>query len=1419
MKKLLLISLFISCSNLISEAKVWIVNNNSNAPAGQLNNINAAMSVATSGDTIYVVGSPTPYDQFIYPTIPLTFIGPGYRPDKDNPYSAQLGQFGFQNGAGNCRILGFILSQFAISNGGADNLEIAYNYFTSMQVIIGGGCWVHNNIFNVTGGNCYLSLRWSYNHITNNIFNNCQQKDYFMIDQEPGYAPHAGNEINNNLFLSSGGGYVMDNALNFSISNNIFMHCTPVNPGSPFPPTNCNFNYNLTYQTYLDTFLFGTNYSSSGINYYATNPNFINPTGNFIFDYPPYDFQLQTTSVGHNGGSDSTDIGPFGGTAYPMLNLTGQINIPAIKKLTIANPIVGINKPFNFHLKTTASAGSGNIVAAEYFFDTDSGNGTGIMLPIIVGDTLEFDASVVHGLALGNHVFGFRTKDVNGHWSIPEMRSFSVCSVDGPLASFDAYVSGYDVILNNTSQNLDTCHWVFSDGGSSNQVSLVHHFDSAGVFDIQLISINPCDADGDTMTRSFSLLGVNSIYPNSASNFGYATFNLYGTGFTQSTKVKLIRNGNILIPLNDSIVVHSISYCQCIFLLSNVDTGSYDLLVEYDTTSVLKQNAINIVPVVFLSNPISTSITGPNSIRTGNTNFYDITISNNTNFTQYRIPVTLLLPKAISNSLLFSISNPSDTSFANYDTISTGIDTQVMVDQVNQDYTEISFFVNTIDPNSYKNLRISIISPIDQTFWIYAIVGNPFVSSGETQFHKISYANSTLSGGCFVDEETYNCIIGALSNLSFLLGPEGDCIASSIILNLNILYNGICGSGVEDIITSLIKDFYSAFMSCSGLSFIEKLKKWNELSDDIHLLLDCSKYESVIIPMVINSFTASHDPNDKFGSTSINNSIKIQSKGFLNYNILFENVDTAIAAAQFVKIIDTLDVNNLDLSTFQLNEIRFGDTTISIPPGRKSFAIDIDLRPDIQLIARVEAFLNDSTGVATWFLISLDPLTMEPITDPWIGFLPPNDSTGRGQGSVSYSVKTKSNIATGTIINNKADVFFDFNAPVTTPTWTNIIDDLKPQSAVNALSPQTNSDSINVSWSGTDNGPAGVYAYNVYYNKNGGAFILWKNNTSLTSDIFVGETDSTYGFYSVAIDSALNVEDAPSVADASTTITIGTLNCNTYNTYQPNQWGSGSGGASGSNYAYLHSHFNSTFPGGLTLGACSRSVHFTSAHAITKYLPDLGLTPFIPNGVTTNPVGLHCHYLNKLVALTLNIKFDATDVNFNPNSTVLFKDLVITKGLFAGITVDSLWTIANEFLGCGTDTVMNRKIRSAMYAINNSWKSGILQNDYLACPDSSAKYSANDDGSFIGDEDANYFDFDIFPNPAQSNFTIDVMNNGENYSVELYNTLGTQVYSKTFANTATVSEQLIDIRTLPKGIYVVQIKGATSTGSKKLVVE
>jgi len=78
---------------------------------------------------------------------------------------------------------------------------------------------------------------------------------------------------------------------------------------------------------------------------------------------------------------------------------------------------------------TTSTTDVPNLVAAEYFFDTDPGVGNGTSIPITTGATSNFIASIPTGsLTPGFHFVAIRAKGANGKWGIFESRGFYITS-------------------------------------------------------------------------------------------------------------------------------------------------------------------------------------------------------------------------------------------------------------------------------------------------------------------------------------------------------------------------------------------------------------------------------------------------------------------------------------------------------------------------------------------------------------------------------------------------------------------------------------------------------------------------------------------------------------------------------------------------------------------------------------------------------------------------------------------------------------------------------------------------------------------------------------------------------------------------------------------------------------------------------
>ena len=293
---------------------------------------------------------------------------------------------------------------------------------------------------------------------------------------------------------------------------------------------------------------------------------------------------------------------------------------------------------------------------------------------------------------------------------------------------------------------------------------------------------------------------------------------------------------------------------------------------------------------------------------------------------------------------------------------------------------------------------------------------------------------------------------------------------------------------------------------------------------------------------------ASRDPNAKTGPAGAGVANYIAAGRLLAYRIDFENDATAGAPAQYVAIRDSLSPD-LDWSTFEVTEIGFGDQVIAVPAQRQSYATTVNLTYlGVEIEVQVDVRIDPGSGEIAANFYTLDPSTGLP-PPVAIGFLPAEDGSGRGQGYFSYVVRPRAGLATGTAIRNVATITFDFGEVIATnqrdphdptqgtdPTKEALVtlDTGAPSSAVAAL-PALSLPGFRVSWSGTDTG-AGIAAYTIYVQDNGGPFTAWLSATALTESAYPGVPGHMYGFYSIASDAVGLQEPAKTVAAATTTV-------------------------------------------------------------------------------------------------------------------------------------------------------------------------------------------------------------------------------------------------------------------------------------------
>ena len=301
------------------------------------------------------------------------------------------------------------------------------------------------------------------------------------------------------------------------------------------------------------------------------------------------------------------------------------------------------------------------------------------------------------------------------------------------------------------------------------------------------------------------------------------------------------------------------------------------------------------------------------------------------------------------------------------------------------------------------------------------------------------------------------------------------------------------------------------------------------------------------------STVGSFDPNQKLPGNGFGPQAFVAGNAATPYRIDFENYETATAPAQYVTVSDFLSAD-FDWNTFRLTEIGWGDIRLTVPPNSQSYRTTVRMMLDGKAFdVLVEAGIRTATGEVYASFQSLDPASQLP-PDVLTGFLPAEDGTGRGMGHVSYTVRPKAALPTGTEIRNVALISFDQQLAIATDQVDPLdptqgidtdkqaritIDAAPPTSAVAVLPATTATAAFTVAWSGSDDaGGSGVAGYDVYVSTNNGPYTRWLTNTPDTSATFTGQDGHTYRFYSVATDNTGQRQPTPSAAQATTTVHI-----------------------------------------------------------------------------------------------------------------------------------------------------------------------------------------------------------------------------------------------------------------------------------------
>lgn len=322
----------------------------SNAPStlAQYSTIQAAVDASSSGDTVYVHGSPNQYAAFTITNKQLVIIGPGWSPDKNLPFVANVNGCTITGASSsNTEIQGLVfLSHVYLYPSHPDNIKFIRNNFWGIHIYPTEasttyiGYLFQGNVFNnssvdAASNSTYQNFLFQNNYfheygccVSGNI-NGFINSVNVLFDHNLWYGPSSNTRdcfVNNCQFLT--------------ITNNIFVRRDAGNGNS-----SSTFNNNITYYPAgstppSDPWSINGNVNGGG-NVSNQNPQMVDQTAVNAGIYNPLlDFTI-SAGPANNSGSDGKDMGL-------LYDATGSLNwttsrtsrLPFIYSMNITNPTI-----------------------------------------------------------------------------------------------------------------------------------------------------------------------------------------------------------------------------------------------------------------------------------------------------------------------------------------------------------------------------------------------------------------------------------------------------------------------------------------------------------------------------------------------------------------------------------------------------------------------------------------------------------------------------------------------------------------------------------------------------------------------------------------------------------------------------------------------------------------------------------------------------------------------------------------------------------------------------------------------------------------------------------------------------------------------------------------------------------------------
>ncbi|MGM0573750.1 MAG: DUF7619 domain-containing protein, partial [Bacteroidota bacterium] len=682
---------------------------------------------------------------------------------------------------------------------------------------------------------------------------------------------------------------------------------------------------------------------------------------------------------------------------------------------------------------------------------------------------------------------------------------------------------------NNNSKLGTSYQWSLGDGSVTSQVNPSHTYDEPDDYLVELIATN--SNGSDTLEQVLSIRGVQSVIPASAGNGGYATITVRGGGLSGANGVMLQAAGEAAIHA-DTIYMEGPGRLKALFNLHDQPQGIRTVRIDFpDADPLVVEGGFAIEEAT--EPDIHVQISGSSVVLVNRWQTYTVQYSNQGNNDAFIVPFWIVISDIEGLEMDFSSRDITLPEMEEdiYQIMLDSVPFYFPIDSLNGtpfNARAYPLFLPIVPASETGSFTIRVKSP--ENFRIVTWVDGDY----------LDITRSSDYDSCVRWAQLEALTTGLVDLITDQI-PGATCVVSVSQLYLNFDRSSATLGSVFWSITRSAVDcvwdmgseipWVKAYTLTKGiLSLAANIYENYEAVEECKRLFKSDEAVATNISAV-NSF----DPNDITGPAGFEEGNYYFRDVTYPYRIRFENKDDATAPAQEVFITDSLDLNSFDMASFELGDIGFGDSIIYVPPGQQAFTKEIDMRPDKNIILRINARLDTINGLALWTFRSLDPETMDLTEDPFGGFLPPNIEAPEGEGFVSYSIRPLEELGHLHPISARASIVFDLNEPILTNRWINRLDFQAPATAVEMLPATFDQETFLVSWDGEDT-HSGIATYSIFYSKDGEAPVVWKKDTWHKNSIFEGEYGSTYRFYSVARDKLGNQEEFSGEYDSSITL-------------------------------------------------------------------------------------------------------------------------------------------------------------------------------------------------------------------------------------------------------------------------------------------